>query len=66
MGISHVLDNSTNATFKKLNETVPGLALVRRTLAAAGGTLTAENDGGAVFTAILPLRRQAPDGGTAP
>ncbi|GER24295.1 histidine kinase [Zafaria cholistanensis] len=52
-----------------------GLALVRRTLAAGGGTLTAENDGGAVFTAVLPLRRQGPgapaprpaaDGGKAP
>jgi len=47
-----------------------GLALVRRTLAAAGGTLTAENDGGAVFTVILPLHRQEPgaepDGGAAP
>lgn len=32
-----------------------GIALIRRATAALGGTLTAENDGGAVMTAVVPL-----------
>lgn len=32
-----------------------GLALVRRAVAALGGTLRAENDAGAVLTAVVPL-----------
>ncbi|WP_104091885.1 sensor histidine kinase [Arthrobacter sp. GMC3] len=32
-----------------------GLALIRRTAAALGGTIEAENDGGAVMTVVVPL-----------
>ncbi|WP_113717455.1 ATP-binding protein [Arthrobacter dokdonensis] len=32
-----------------------GIALIRRATAALGGTLTADNDGGAVMTAVVPL-----------
>ncbi|POH72898.1 sensor histidine kinase [Arthrobacter glacialis] len=32
-----------------------GIALIRRATAALGGTITAENDGGAVMTAVVPL-----------
>ena len=32
-----------------------GLALIRRTTAALGGTIEAENDGGAVITVVVPL-----------
>jgi two-component system, CitB family, sensor kinase len=36
-----------------------GIALSRRAVAALGGTLTAENDGGAVMTAVVPLAAPA-------
>lgn len=32
-----------------------GIALIRRATAALGGTITGENDGGAVMTAVVPL-----------
>lgn len=32
-----------------------GMALIRRAAAALGGTITAENDGGAVLTVVVPL-----------
>ncbi|PYI67032.1 histidine kinase [Arthrobacter livingstonensis] len=32
-----------------------GIALIRRATAALGGTITAENDGGAVMTVVVPL-----------
>lgn len=32
-----------------------GIALIRRAAAALGGTITGENDGGAVMTAVVPL-----------
>lgn len=32
-----------------------GMALIRRATAALGGTITAENDGGAVLTVVVPL-----------
>ncbi|WP_425864218.1 sensor histidine kinase [Arthrobacter sp. TWP1-1] len=34
-----------------------GIALIRRATAALGGTITGENDGGAVMTAVVPLGR---------
>ncbi|MGO4385164.1 sensor histidine kinase [Specibacter sp. RAF43] len=37
-----------------------GLALVRRAVAALGGTLRAENDGGAVLTVVVPLAEMEP------
>jgi two-component system CitB family sensor kinase len=39
-----------------------GMALIRRAAAALGGTLTAENDGGAVMTAVVPLGAPATEG----
>ncbi|WP_449372452.1 sensor histidine kinase [Arthrobacter psychrolactophilus] len=36
-----------------------GIALIRRATAALGGTITAENDGGAVMTAVVPLETHA-------
>lgn len=32
-----------------------GIALIRRATAALGGTITAENDGGALMTAVIPV-----------
>ena len=40
-----------------------GIALIRRAAAALGGTLTAENDGGAVMTAVVPLAATPADTG---
>ena len=42
-----------------------GLALIRRATAALGGTLSAENDGGAVMTAVVPLGALASKGDRA-
>lgn len=41
-----------------------GIALIRRAAAALGGSVSGENDGGAVMTAVVPLTRSAADGGT--
>lgn len=40
-----------------------GIALIRRAAAALGGSVSGENDGGAVMTAVVPLRGQAADRG---
>ncbi|MDD0857340.1 ATP-binding protein [Arthrobacter alpinus] len=32
-----------------------GMALIRRATAALGGTITGENDGGALMTAVFPV-----------